>query len=108
MSSCSSSLRLRESSRCCGNALMVQRFWESRSSIFLCIPRGSYCYGQQMLETYAEVADVKPAWNLVLKQYDIGLVLIPPDHALASVLQLSSQWKRVYSDTVAAIFERVG
>jgi hypothetical protein len=65
-------------------------------------------YGQQLLETYAQVADVKPSWNTVLKQYDVRLVLIPPDHALASVLQLSSEWKRIYSDSVAAVYERVG
>jgi len=65
-------------------------------------------YGQQFLETYAEVADVKPGWQRVLQQYDVGVVLIPKDHALVSVLQLSPEWKRVYSDSVASIFERVG
>jgi hypothetical protein len=65
-------------------------------------------YGQQLLQTYAEVADVKPAWNQVLKQYDVGVVLIPPDHALASALQLSPDWKRIYTDSVAAIFQRAG
>jgi hypothetical protein len=65
-------------------------------------------YGQQFLETYAQVADVKPQWSAVLNQYDVRFVLIPPDHALASVLQLDSAWKRVYADSVAAVFERVG
>jgi hypothetical protein len=65
-------------------------------------------YGQQLLETYGTVADVKPSWNSVLKQYDVGLVLIPPDHALASALQLSPDWRRVYADPVATIFQRVG
>lgn len=65
-------------------------------------------YGQNFIETYAQVADVKPGWQAVLKQYDVRVVLIPPDHALASALQLSPGWKRVYTDSVAVVFERVG
>jgi len=68
--------------------------------------RGDF-YGQDFLQTYALVADVKPSWNDVLKQYRVGLVLIPPDCALASVMQISPEWRRVYSDSVASIFERV-
>jgi len=84
---------------------LIFRF-EGRTKVF--IDGRSDFYGQQMVETYAEVADVKPAWNRVLKQYGVDIVLIPADHALASVLQLSPQWKRIYSDSVAAVFERVG
>ncbi len=64
-------------------------------------------YGQQLLETYGTVVDVKPSWNSVLNDHGVGLVLIPPDHALASALTLSPDWKRVYADPVAAIFEKV-
>jgi hypothetical protein len=64
-------------------------------------------YGQGLLQTYAEVADVKPGWQTVLRQYDVRVVLIPVDHALASALQLSPEWKRVYTDSMATIFERV-
>ena len=65
-------------------------------------------YGQDLLETYAQLVEVKPGWDAVLKRYDVRFVLVPPDHALASVLQLSSDWKRVYADSVADVFERVG
>jgi hypothetical protein len=65
-------------------------------------------YGDGFLRTYAEVADVRPGWQNVLKQYDVNVVLIPVDHALVSVLQLSPEWKRVYADSMATIFERVG
>ena len=84
---------------------LIFRF-QGRTKVF--IDGRSDFYGQQLLEAYAEIADVKPAWNVVLKQYNVGLVLIPPEHALASALQLSADWKRIYSDHVAAIFERVG
>jgi hypothetical protein len=65
-------------------------------------------YGQNLLETYAQVTEVKPGWNGVLRQYDVRFVLVPPDNALASALQLSPDWKRIYSDWVAAVYERVG
>src|SRR5439155_25118587 len=84
---------------------LIYRF-AGRAKVF--IDGRSDFYGQDFLETYAEVADVKPGWDRVLKQYDVGLALIPPNHALASVLRLSSDWKRVYSDSVAVIFERAG
>jgi hypothetical protein len=84
---------------------LIYRF-AGRSKVF--IDGRSDFYGQDFLETYAEVADVKPGWDGVLKQYDVRFVLVPPDHALASALQLSSRWKRVYADTVAAVFERMG
>src|SRR5436190_2746690 len=65
-------------------------------------------YGQGLLQTYAEVADVKPGWPTALQPSDVRVVLIPVDHALASALQLSPEWKRVYTDSMATIFERVG
>jgi hypothetical protein len=83
---------------------LIYRF-AGRTKVF--IDGRSDFYGQQLLETYAQVVDVKPAWSLVLKQYDVGLVLIPPDHALAAILRVSSDWKPIYTDSVAAIFQRV-
>ncbi len=83
---------------------LIFRF-EGRLKVFM--DGRSDFYGQQLLETYAQVADVKPAWSDVLKEYGVGLVLIPPDHALASVLRVSPGWKRIYADSVAAIFQRV-
>jgi hypothetical protein len=65
-------------------------------------------YGQDLLETYAQVMDVKPGWNAVLTQYNVRSVLISPDHALASALKLSPAWKQVYGDTVAEVFVRTG
>jgi hypothetical protein len=63
-------------------------------------------YGKDLLETYAQVSAVKPAWEAVLNQYDVRFVLVPPDNALAAVLQLSPHWKRTYRDAVASVFER--
>ena len=65
-------------------------------------------YGQDLLETYAKVVEVKPGWDAVLRQYGVQFVLTPTDHALASALDLSREWKRVYTDSVATVFERTG
>jgi len=83
---------------------LIYRF-EGKTKVF--IDGRSDFYGQQHLETYAQVVDVKPAWKTVLQQYDIRFVLIPPDHALASTLAISPEWKRIYADSVASIFQRV-
>jgi len=84
---------------------LIYRF-SGRTKVF--IDGRSDFYGRQFIETYARVADVKPDWNAVLRQYDVGLVLIRHDDALASALQLSPDWKRIYSDSLSALFERVG
>jgi hypothetical protein len=83
---------------------LIYRFG-GRTKVF--IDGRSDFYGQQLLETYAQVVDLKPSWRLVLKQHDVGLVLIPPDHALAAILKVSPDWKAIYTDSVAAIFQRV-
>jgi len=82
---------------------LIYRF-QGRLKVFL--DGRSDLYGKDLLETYARVMDVKPGWDAVLRQYGVRFVLVPPDHALASVLSLSSEWKRVYTDSVATIFER--
>jgi hypothetical protein len=65
-------------------------------------------YGQTWLQTYAQVADVQSGWQTVLNQYDVRVVMMPGDHALVAALQLSPNWKRIYTDSVAVIFARAG
>jgi hypothetical protein len=83
---------------------LIYRF-EGRMKVF--VDGRSDFYGQDFLETYSRVMEVKPGWDAVLKRFDVRFVLVPPDNALASALQLSSDWKRVHADSVAAVFERV-
>lgn len=84
---------------------LIYRF-DGRVKVFL-DGRSDY-YGRQLLETYAKVIEVKPGWNAVLRQFGVQFVLAPPDHALATVLALSPEWKRVYTDATATVFERIG
>src|SRR5213592_4456976 len=64
-------------------------------------------YGQNILESYARIVEVRPGWEAVLKQYDVRFVMVPPGSALAAALQLSGAWKHIYSDPVAAVYERI-
>jgi len=83
---------------------LIYRF-AGRGRVF--IDGRSDFYGQRVLETYAQVTEVKPGWDAVLREYDVRVVLVPPDNALASALKLSQGWRRVYSDRVSTVFERV-
>jgi hypothetical protein len=83
---------------------LIYRF-DGRLKVFL--DGRSDFYGRDMLETYATVMDVKPGWNEVLRRYNVRSVLVPPDHALVSVLSLSPGWQRVYADSVSTVFERM-
>lgn len=83
---------------------LIYRF-DGRLKVFL--DGRSDFYGRDMLETYATVMDVKPGWNEVLRRYHVRSVLVPPDHALVSVLSLSPGWQRVYADSVSTVFERM-
>ena len=84
---------------------LIYRF-AGRTKVFL--DGRSDFYGQDLLETYAQVVEARPGWDAVLKHYGVRFVLVPPDNAMASALQLSTRWRRVYADSVADVFERVG
>jgi hypothetical protein len=84
---------------------LIYRFG-GRTKVF--IDGRSDFYGQDLLETYAQLMEVKPGWDGILKEYDVRTILIPPDHALASALKLSPGWKLIYSDNVAGIFQKAG
>ncbi len=84
---------------------LIYRF-EGRTKVFA--DGRSDFYGQDFLETYTQVAEAKPGWDSALKRFDVRFVLVPPGNALASALQTGSDWKRIYADSVAAVFERVG
>jgi hypothetical protein len=84
---------------------LIYRFG-GRTKVF--IDGRSDFYGKELLETYAQVMELKPGWDGILKDYDVHTILIPTDHALASALKLSPGWKLIYSDNVAGIFEKGG
>lgn len=64
-------------------------------------------YGNDFLERYGQVADVKPGWEQALDEERVNCVLVAPGQALAQALRLSGRWHEVHADAVAVLFERV-
>jgi hypothetical protein len=54
--------------------------------------------GDDLLYTYADVADVTPDWESILQHYGTQLVLFDTGTALDHVLETSHAWVMVYSD----------
>jgi hypothetical protein len=78
------------------NAPELKPFVDGRADIF--IYNGSF--GDHIKATLIE----NPLE--ILAKYNIDLVLIEPNTALAYVLEHSSAWHKIYSDKVALLFER--
>ncbi|MBI1800343.1 MAG: hypothetical protein HY259_14575 [Chloroflexi bacterium] len=64
-------------------------------------------YGDRFMdEYYARAWQGRGDWQGYLDRYQIALVLMEQDGALTSLLRGQPQWRLVYEDKVAAIFQR--
>jgi hypothetical protein len=63
-------------------------------------------YGEEFLKLYMKMVHVEPGWDEFLRKYDAHCVLVPKGSALANILKLTPEWKTIYGDDVAVIFER--
>ena len=59
-----------------------------------------------VLHDYMQVTDLKPGGLDVLRRYQIQACLLGRDEPLATALLASPNWKRVYLDSVGAVFVR--
>lgn len=82
---------------------LIYRF-SGRMPVF--IDGRSDFYGRSWLETYAQINEVKPGWDSLLRGYAVQIMMTPPGHALAGALRLHPDWRPIYADSVAALFER--
>ena len=62
-------------------------------------------FGGQLVEECIQLHDGAPGWQEVLKKRGIQTVLVRFDSALASLLREKSEWKNVFEDKQAVIFE---
>lgn len=62
-------------------------------------------YGDKFENTCADLLTAKPGWKKLLDSYHFDRVLLPPDSALVSTLRLTKEWKAVYEDKTAVVFE---
>lgn len=63
-------------------------------------------YGPAFVEEGLRVWDACPDWASILKRYRVNAALLPVDSALATVLRERPDWKPVYRDDVAVLFEK--
>ena len=63
-------------------------------------------YGDAFLTNYLQTAIGGEGWRDTFAQYDIQTVVVERDSGLARQLRGEAGWKEVYSDDMAAIFEK--
>jgi hypothetical protein len=63
-------------------------------------------YGPAFVEEGMRAWDASPDWATILTRYRVNAVLLPLDSSLAAVLRERSDWKSVYHDNVAVLFEK--
>jgi hypothetical protein len=65
-------------------------------------------YGSGRIRQYVTLARGAPGWQTVLKDWQIRAALLPTDSTLANLLrELPQDWRVVYEDKVAVVFERL-
>src|SRR5229473_1595579 len=64
-------------------------------------------YGSGRIRQYLILTQAEPGWKDVLEQWQIRTALLPTDSTLANLLrELPRDWRVVYEDKVAVVFER--
>jgi hypothetical protein len=64
-------------------------------------------YDDQFIRDYLRTYTAQAGWNERLAQSGINTVLVESESPLASALNISPGWSKIYSDSVAAIYVRV-
>ncbi|MBZ5577604.1 MAG: hypothetical protein LAP40_13665 [Acidobacteriia bacterium] len=62
-------------------------------------------YGDDFVQKYLDVMNVKYDWQTTLDRFGINTVLLSPEAPLAGALKESSRWRVVYDDGIALIFQ---
>jgi hypothetical protein len=63
-------------------------------------------YGPAFVKEGLRAWEAAPDWNNILARYGVNAALLPVDSALVSVLRERQDWKPVYHDQVAVLFEK--
>jgi hypothetical protein len=62
-------------------------------------------YGDEFFKAYLRIIHVEPGWQDALDQTKAAVALLPSDSPLAKAMATANQWKEVYRDNVATLFE---
>jgi hypothetical protein len=63
-------------------------------------------YGPAFVKEGLRAWQATPDWSNILARYGVNAALLPVDSALASVLRERRDWRLVYQDQVAVVFQR--
>ncbi len=63
-------------------------------------------YGDRLIKDYRNVYNIKPDWKDVLAKYNVQVMLIDKNSALATLLTASGEWKKVFQGPVESVFVR--
>lgn len=63
-------------------------------------------YGDAFMTETFDVYAGRPGWKTPLERRNVGTVIIAPDAALATLLRVDAEWKKVYEDDQAVIFSK--
>jgi len=63
-------------------------------------------YGDRPFEEFLNTNNGQPIWRETLSKYQINAALLKPDSALASLLRIDPDWRKVYEDKQAVVFAR--
>ena len=61
-------------------------------------------YGDDFVQKYLDVMNVKYDWQETLGHFGINTILLPPSAPLAGALKESRRWRVVYDDGIALVF----
>jgi hypothetical protein len=64
-------------------------------------------YGVGLVREFRTANEPKPGWEAVFAKYNVGWTILPVQHPLNRVLELSPHWSRVFSNQQALVFSRV-
>ena len=62
-------------------------------------------YGRELIGDYLQIQRGEN-WKELLGKYEIGIILWPQKEILTTVLRESAEWKIIYEDDRAAIFQK--
>ena len=63
-------------------------------------------YDRQVRDDYVDLLGSKWGWQQILEKYRFDGALIPVTWSLASALKMDADWRLVYDDGTALLFER--
>ena len=82
---------------------MIYRFFPRHKVFF---DGRSDMYGRELIQEYEDLINLKHSWKQLLEKHDISWILLPAEYGMATALKELSEWRVVYDDQIALIFER--